>query len=155
MATQKGFSEGDSVYFVGLMPQYYGEQKNYPVLRRGSVALLTDEEISTPTGRQKAFLVEMNVWPGNSGSPVFVEFSGMRNGALMLGGGTAFIGIVQGHYNDVIPAETVPSTNVYSGDSANTGIGFVIPADAVLRILESPRAQEQRTEELRRRGLVK
>jgi hypothetical protein len=68
--------EGDSLYFVGLMPQYYGDHKNYPLLRKGSLALLTDEPIDTPTGRQHVYLADMPSWPGNSGSPVLLNRGG-------------------------------------------------------------------------------
>jgi hypothetical protein len=60
------------------MTQYYGESKNYPVVRRGSLALMTDEQIDTPTGKQKAFIAELASWPGNSGSPVFLSLTGLR-----------------------------------------------------------------------------
>lgn len=79
----RNVSEGDSVYLVGLMPQYYGEKKNYPVVRRGSLALLTDELIQTgPNTKQSAYLAEMASWPGNSGAPVFLNLAGFRNGSI-------------------------------------------------------------------------
>ena len=52
-------AEGDALFFIGLMTQYYGEKKNYPVVRRGTLALMTDEQIDTPTGRQNAFIAEL------------------------------------------------------------------------------------------------
>jgi hypothetical protein len=53
---KQNVQEGDSVYLFRLMPQYYGEKKNYPVVRRGTLALLTDEAIQTgPDTRQHAY----------------------------------------------------------------------------------------------------
>jgi len=46
---------------------------------------MTDEEIDTPTGRQHAFIAELTSWPGNSGSPVFLNIAGYRQGSVMLG----------------------------------------------------------------------
>jgi hypothetical protein len=78
---KRDVQEGDSVYLFGLMPQYYGEKKNYPVVRRGTLALLTDEAIQTaPDARQHAYLAELASWPGNSGAPVFPNLAGIRNG---------------------------------------------------------------------------
>jgi hypothetical protein len=55
------------------MEQYYGIKRNYPLIRRGSLALLTGEYIETPSGRQQVFIAELQSWPGNSGSPVFLQ----------------------------------------------------------------------------------
>jgi hypothetical protein len=49
-------AEGDLLYFIGLMTQYYGDLRNYPVVRRGALGIMTDEKIETPTGRQTAFI---------------------------------------------------------------------------------------------------
>jgi hypothetical protein len=38
-------TEGDQVYLFGLMPQFTGDKRNYPVVRHGYVALLSDEPI--------------------------------------------------------------------------------------------------------------
>src|SRR5260370_32806428 len=66
-------AEGDELYFIRLMEQYYGVRRNYPLVRRATLALVTDESIVTPSGRQKVFIAELASWPGNSGPPVFVR----------------------------------------------------------------------------------
>jgi hypothetical protein len=43
-------AEGDNLYFIGLLAQYFGYKRNYPVVRRGTLAMMTDEAILTPTG---------------------------------------------------------------------------------------------------------
>lgn len=48
-------TEGDDVYFIGLMEQYYGARRNYPLVRRGTLALLTDEDIETPTAAESLY----------------------------------------------------------------------------------------------------
>ena len=89
-------AEGDVLYFIGLMAQYYGERKNYPVTRPGTLALMTDEQIDTPTGRQNAYIGELASWPGNSGSPVFLSFGGLRGAQLLLGTKVQSLGILSG-----------------------------------------------------------
>jgi len=80
------------------MTQYYGETKNYPVVRRGTLAIMTDEKIDTPTGRQNAFIAELQSWPGNSGSPVLLNLGGLRGSTLMAGSDLSFLGILSGSF---------------------------------------------------------
>jgi hypothetical protein len=154
-AKKEHFSEGDSLYFVGLLPQYYGEKMNYPVVRKGSVALITDEPIDTPTGKQNAYIAEITAWPGNSGSPVFVNLAGTREGALRLGESFALIGILQGYYFNKQNVLVTETARMLAGDDSNIGISFVVPADTLLKVLKSAKAQRLRDDELRRRGLIK
>jgi hypothetical protein len=39
--------EGDAVVLIGLMAQFFGSKQNFPVVRKGSLALLSDEEVPT------------------------------------------------------------------------------------------------------------
>jgi hypothetical protein len=38
--------------------------------------MLTGEYIETLSGRQQVFIAELQSWPGNSGSPVFLQRGG-------------------------------------------------------------------------------
>lgn len=155
MAREK-ISEGDSLYFIGLMSQYYGDNQNLPLVRRGTLALMTNEKIETPTGRQSAYIAELSSWPGNSGSPVFLNLSGFRpNGVIVGGGGIKFLGVLVGSFLNRVRATTVDTATVVGGNEFNTGISFIVPAAQLANILESPAAKRQREEELRRKGLVK
>src|SRR5438105_1063204 len=86
-------AEGDDLYFIGLMEQYYGTRRNYPLIRRGTLALLTDEDIDTPTGKQKVFIAALESWPGNSGSPVFLR-AGQRDRSPAHGNSLSLLGIL-------------------------------------------------------------
>ncbi len=136
-------AEGDSLYFIGLMAQYYGKLKNYPVVRRGTLALMTDEKIETPTGSQKAFIAELESCLGNSGSPVFLNLSGMRDGGLSLGMNLRFLGILSGSFINAWKG-TILNSQVVEGNVLNTGISFIVPASEVKAILETPSAQSLR-----------
>jgi hypothetical protein len=136
--------EGDSVYFIGLMAQYYGESKNYPVVRRGTLALMTEEKIDTPTGRQNAYIAELVSWPGNSGSPVFLNLAGLREGSLALGSHFRFLGLLSGGFLNRVPGTILDAAQVVFGDGANIGISFVVPGGKLKAVLESAPAQAQR-----------
>src|ERR1700722_12525700 len=50
LTTQESFpklqiGEGSDVFFAGLLVQFYGEHRNFPVVRFGRVAMLPDERI--------------------------------------------------------------------------------------------------------------
>ena len=155
MIKENNISEGDTAFFIGLMAQYYGNTKNHPVVRRGALALMTDEEIDTPTGRQKAFIAELLSWPGNSGSPVFLNLVGLRDGNLTLGMKLRFLGILSGSFVNKRQGTVLDTQTAQWGDEMNTGISFIIPASRVKAILESPVAQASRDAEVQRLSISK
>jgi len=142
--------EGDSLNFVGLMSQYYGDSKNYPVVRRGTLALMTDEEIDTPTGRQHAFIAELTSWPGNSGSPVFLNLAGLREGSLIAGWNLHLLGVLSGSFLNKVRGSTVDTATIVGGNELNTGISFIIPAAQIRKILDSQPAQQLRDIQIQR-----
>ena len=143
--------EGDSVYLLGLMPQYYGEKKNCPVVRRGSLALLTDEEIQTgPEVHQHVYLAELASWPGNSGGPVFLNLGGFRNGGMIVGGSNLYLlGLMLGYFPNVIKAETIDTRTITGGDTSNIGISLILPASTIRKVLDSAPVQQRRDSEIK------
>jgi hypothetical protein len=145
-------SEGDAVYLVGLMPQFTGENRNYPVVRHGYIALLSDEPIPlAPSVKEKVYALELGSWPGQSGSPVFLSLSGYRNGSMALGESYSLLGLMLGFVPNQRPFETVSSTSsVLLGDTSNVGISYVLPASEILKVLNSKEAQQQRDANIQR-----
>ena len=140
--------EGDALYFVGLMPQYYGDRKNYPLLRKGSLALLTDEAIDTPSGKQHVYLADMPSWPGNSGSPVLLNLGGQREGGLMAGFRLYFLGVLLAYYSNMRTGQTVDTATITGGDPSNIGISLVLPATTLRHVLDSELAKKQRDSQI-------
>jgi hypothetical protein len=147
--------EGDSLNFVGLMSQYYGDSKNYPVVRRGTLALMTDEEIDTPTGRQRAFIAELASWPGNSGSPVFLNLGGFREGNVIAGMSLHLLGVLSGSFLNRVRGTTLNTATIVAGNELNTGISFIIPAVRIRKILDSQPAQQNRDVQIQQLPPVK
>jgi hypothetical protein len=139
-------SEGDSVYLIGLMPQFTGETRNYPVVRHGSIALLSDEPIPIADNvKQHVYAVELGSWPGHSGAPVFLSLGGYRNGAMNVGDSYSLLGLMLGYFENARPFEAVAPTNsVWLGDTSNIGISYVLPASEILKVLQSKEAQQER-----------
>lgn len=149
-------AEGDDLYFIGLMEQYYGINRNYPLVRRGSLALLTRESIETPSGRQQVFIAELESWPGNSGSPVFL----LRGGAdrvLAKGNNVRFLGMIVASFVNrfSVPLNTgQPAGKLEAGDTANTGITCIVPATIIEKVLDSAPAQRDREERIHSLSVV-
>jgi hypothetical protein len=143
--------EGDSLYFIGLLAQFYGVNRNYPVVRRGTLAMMTNENVPSPAGPQKLFIAELQSWPGNSGSPVFLSLGGLRHGGLALGENLKFLGILLGDFVNKIPANVVggPAVQLGPEDAANVGVSLIIPATSLTEVLNSPEAQAYRDNTVR------
>jgi hypothetical protein len=73
--------EGDSVIFTGLFVQMIGQSHSEPIVRTGKIAMMPKEQI--PTTLRKlgdVYLVDCHVFGGNSGSPMFIDLAGQRQG---------------------------------------------------------------------------
>jgi Trypsin-like peptidase domain len=144
-------TEGDQAYLVGLMPQFTGEHRNYPVVRHGYIALLSDEPIPFGAGiKEKVYALELGSWPGQSGSPVFLNLGGFRNGGMIAGDQWSFLGLMIGFVANQRPFDMVsPTVSGFIGDASNVGISYVLPAAEILKVLNSKEAQEQRDAEVK------
>ena len=89
--TDEDIYQGASIIVLGY-PSLIGEDFLMSPYARGGIVSWTD----ITDGTNKPFLVDSNLYPGNSGGPVFHNRSGMaRTGnGVQLGGGIKLIGIV-------------------------------------------------------------
>ena len=124
-----GIGEGSDVFFTGLFLPYPGYERNYPIVRFGRVALLTEEKIDWNGELLDLYLVESGSFGGSSGSPVFFYFgSDRRPGVLALGPPVIKIaGIMKGTFQDVQPLKTIETAKILAAPSS-MGISAVIPA---------------------------
>jgi len=145
--TNDDIYQGGSVIILGY-PALLGEAYlSTPIARSGIIAW-TDPD----NGPGKPFLVDANVFEGNSGGPVFHSRSGMtRFGGMELGGGISFIGIVSQdakEYAQVIgsgPQGPFIGTNPDPGGGKPSplfaevrnigGIGIIEPASKAKRLI--------------------
>ena len=95
--------------------------------------------------KEKLYALELGSWPGQSGSPVFLNLGGARRGSLMIGESYSLLGLMLAFVSNERPFDTVaPTANVWFGDASNIGISYVLPASEILRVLNSKEAQQQR-----------
>lgn len=125
-------NENDEVLFAGLFSGYVGEKKNYPIVRHGRIALMTDETFvvdkTRPDNRSSLYLLEVSSFGGNSGSPVFLRLGGVREttGTAFSGYSYYLLGVMHGYLPDVDTKQ-------------NSGIALVVPIDKLNEILQGNR----------------
>lgn len=125
--------EGEDVLFIGFPLGLTGIKKNYPIIRTGMVALKTHEGI----GGEDVFLIDAQVFAGNSGSPVFLKPAPLPDKDTVQFSIAYFIGIIKGHIED--PEPHIIRNNklaLYVNLTENSGLGLVIPAKRVVELLE-------------------
>ena len=126
-----GVSEGDGIFLLGFPMGIVGGSRNQVIVRGGCVARIHD----TIAGDNATFLVDANVFPGNSGGPVI-----LRPDATSLEGTKAtpsayLIGVVSSYlpYRDVAVSRQTGHTRVVFEE--NSGLVEVFPIDRVDELL--------------------
>src|SRR5262249_10156457 len=155
----------------GLFTKMTGRQKNIPMFRMGSVAMMPTErvpgiQIAGNTYESEVYLVEARSVGGISGCPVFVRQT--VNLPAVVGQGTKaahttqaplagrffLLGLMHGHWDvreDEINEAQIKSVGK-DRRGVNVGIAVVVPAKKILEILRSAELARGRTaDELDRR----
>jgi hypothetical protein len=137
--------EGSDVFFTGLFSPYTGAQRNYPVVRFGRVALVTDEKIDWDGTLMTLYLVEAGSYGGNSGAPVFFYLGSDREPAKLFVGPPVLklAGIMQGTFLDAQEIKIVDTGKTPISQS-NMGIAAVVPAYKLHELLFSEELKQQR-----------
>ncbi len=137
--------EGSDVFFTGLFTPYLGSEKNYPVVRFGRVALVTDEKIEWQGKPMSLYLIEAASYGGNSGSPVFFYLGSDRTpGVLSVGNPVLKLaGVMQGTFQDAQEIRII-ETKKTPFSISNMGIAAIVPAYKVHELLFSDEMKKQR-----------
>ncbi|HYX72829.1 MAG TPA: hypothetical protein VE732_08660, partial [Nitrososphaera sp.] len=145
-----GIGEGSDVFFTGLFTSHVGASKNYPIVRFGRVALISDEPIDFINFKKEAIktdllIIEAQSYGGNSGSPVFYYIGSDRNpGALVVGPPILKLaGVMSGSFTDIVQVKTA-QTAVIPVVTPNMGIAAVVPAYKLHELLFSEQLKKQR-----------
>lgn len=129
-------AEGTEVFFTGLFTPHVGEQRNYPIVRFGRVALMTPERINWNGMKTELYLIESGSYGGNSGSPVFFYLGADRLlGSITVGPPELYLaGVMKGAFQEGRPIRAVPTSET-PFSVANIGIAAVVPAPKLREIL--------------------
>jgi hypothetical protein len=136
---QDKVEEGDSVLFTGLFVQMVGQTHSEPIVREGKIAMMPKEQIQTTLhALGDIYLVDCHVFGGNSGSPMFINLAGQRQGGLTLGVNYKLFGVVSGYVKETENFE-LQTVAAYAGTvDANSGVAIVVPAQKILDLLDAP-----------------
>ena len=130
-------AEGTEVFFVGMFAAHIGAARNYPIVRFGHMALLSDEKVMWNSIPADVYLIESGSYGGNSGSPVFFYRGEPRaDGSITIDyPNLRLAGVMMGTFLDLQPLQNWPSDDVLS--KASNGIAGVAPSYHVREIIYS------------------
>jgi hypothetical protein len=134
-----GLSIGDGVFVLGFPMGLTGTaQRSYVIVRRGSIARISD----VLEGASKTYLIDALVFPGNSGGPVISAPNAMAIEGTKSQDRAYLIGVVMGYlpYTDVAFSRQTGQARMVSQE--NSGLAEVIPVDYVNETIEFARRQE-------------
>lgn len=142
---------GDEVFITGLFTRHYGQSKNLPIVRTGTIAMLSSEKVFVGKWHGgvyiEAYLIEARSIGGLSGSPVFFVKGRTDEGNISLGG-QAFVlgGVIHGHWPvDESKIDGVfDSLGAESERNVNMGIAIVTPAKKLMEVLNTDEVRNHR-----------
>jgi hypothetical protein len=137
--------EGSDIFFTGLFLPYYGAERNYPVVRFGRVALVTEEQIEWNGELMDLYLIEIGAFGGNSGSPVFFYLGSDREpGSVAVGNPVLKLaGVMKGTFFDSRPVKEI-EVNKKSISFSSMGIAAVVPGYKLHEILHGDELKQKR-----------
>jgi hypothetical protein len=155
---EKDIGIGDEVFFPGLFMHHKGTEKNLPILRVGTVALMSQEPVQTKSGPINAHLIESRSIGGHSGSPVFLNMTAPRKyydkrpEPLPLKQPQAYylFGLIHGYLKSEDSGEYVSDDGKQDNLWINSGIATVIPASEILETINQPELKTIRKESAER-----
>jgi hypothetical protein len=133
--------EGEDVVFVGMLLQVPGQQLNLPIVRKGTVGIVTEERIKHPRyGMGNYHVINLQTYPGNSGGPVWVHYDraddGTGNHSLY------YLGIVAVGFAEIEEMRKLPNTD--ADYYVNLGVSLVTPIERILEIMNDPKEAARR-----------
>jgi hypothetical protein len=122
-----GVSAGDGVFAIGFPMNLGGQQRNYAIVRPGSIARVIDLMQAAAT----MFLIDSHVFPGNSGGPVVLEPNMMSLEGTKSNNRAYVIGVVRGYIPYIDVAVSPQTGHARVTFEENSGLAEVIPVDRI------------------------
>jgi S1-C subfamily serine protease len=131
-AKEKGLSEGDGVFALGFPMGMIGEKRDFVIVRQGSIARIQD----ALNGASNEILIDMTIFPGNSGGPVVTRPELVSIEGTQPIGNASLVGVISSYvpYQDVaISLQTKRPRVIFE---ENSGLASVVPVDRLLEIVD-------------------
>jgi S1-C subfamily serine protease len=122
-----GINEGDFAYVLGFPMGDIGGERNYVLVRSGTIARIRD----ALTGANNEFLIDAFVFPGNSGGPVISKPEALAIQGTKSQSAAYLIGIVKSYvpYREAAVSQQTGEVRVIFEE--NSGLAAVHPIDFV------------------------
>ncbi|MBU2498381.1 MAG: serine protease [Proteobacteria bacterium] len=145
--SSEGIQPTDRIIFPSLLVNFMGSERNYPVTRDGTIALIPEEKVplryqsgvSIVQTEQEVILVDAISIPGASGSPIFLwPGPRIKRNAFSIGGTRPLLlGVMHGFY-PAVPRELIEikTSDVRQMYAENSGIAIVFPSWRLREIFE-------------------
>ena len=123
---QQLISEGDGVFVLGFPMGLAGEERNYTIVRHGTIARIQDWFQGNPN-----ILIDSFIFPGNSGGPVVTKPEQVRITNTQSIMSSRLIGMVSSYisYEEVAISEQTDKRRMVFQE--NSGLAVVVPIDVI------------------------
>ena len=128
-----GVSEGDGIFAVGFPMALVGyEDQIFPIVKQGCIARIQD----WLAGIARHILIDANIFPGNSGGPIFLRPSLAAVVGTKPNPNSYLIGMVSAYipYEDVAISQQTGRERVIFEE--NSGIAEIVPSDVIMETIQ-------------------
>ena len=129
---EQGGDAGSMVYMLGFPMELVEDCSNTPICRMGCVARMDPAEIS----ESRHFLLDIQNFPGNSGSPVVSKPELTRIEGTKSLERAALIGIVHGYFPYEEKLLNTQTGRIVETRSENSGIALANPVEYIMQTVE-------------------
>lgn len=135
----EGVSEADGIFVLGFPLGIVSADRKHVIARSGIIARIRD----VLDGKERCYLIDANIFPGNSGGPVILrpEVSAIQGTKSI--GRSALIGMVKSYvpFRDVAVSQQTGNPRVIFEE--NSGLALVESVDSILEAVEASHTAER------------
>lgn len=132
-ALEIGMSEGDGVFAIGFPMGLVGyEDQIVPIVRQGCLARVQD----WLSGRSRNILIDTNIFPGNSGGPVFLRPTTVAIDGTKANSTSYLIGMASGYIPYREMATSSQTNRIRAVFEENSGIAEIVPSDVIMETIQ-------------------
>ena len=133
--SEEELTVAENVYFVGYPDNRYDAQNNLPLIRTGLIASHPKYNYNG----DPVFIIDAQVFPGSSGSPVYIDltYENFKNGQIVLGERKIkLLGIVAQTMIRNNQLQAVPTSSTYVTQEV-LGLGIVFKSTTIKELIDS------------------